>query len=92
MKIARTLLNSIVEMMLECTDLKKATKYLDENTIVRCTRIGKHDGRNRSESFVITIGKPNYAERHQIVWFKMAEEPFPVKKIQLKWWKKGRGK
>jgi len=37
---------------------------------------------------VLTIGRPNYAEREFIKLCKKAGEPFPVKKMQLKFYPK----
>jgi hypothetical protein len=37
----------------------------------------------RQTEIVVTIGKPNYAERKFIELAKKAGEPFPIKKIQL---------
>lgn len=63
-----------------------ATKYLDERLIVRATRRAhkrKFNVRDNVE-IVLTIGRPNYAERAFIRACKKAKEPFPVKKIQIK--------
>jgi hypothetical protein len=39
---------------------------------------------------VFTIGKPNYEEREFIKKCKKAGEPFPVKKIQVKFYNKSK--
>jgi len=62
-----------------------ATKYISDKIIVRTTRRaykGKF-AKDRLE-ILFTIGKPNFAEREFIKKLKKAGEPFPVKKIQLK--------
>lgn len=62
----------------------RATKYLDKQTVVKATRRHKINGRARTTEIVVTFGYPNYAEREFIKKCKKAGEPFPVKKIQLK--------
>jgi hypothetical protein len=64
---------------------KKATKYLSEKLVVKATRQGKTDKRRGSTTIIFTAGAPNYAERRFIKLAKKAGEPFPIKKIQVKW-------
>jgi hypothetical protein len=63
----------------------KATKYITPKFIIRATRklFGKKITKGNIE-MIITIGKPNYAEREFIKLCQEANEPFPVKKVQLK--------
>jgi hypothetical protein len=94
MKIPMNAVVSVVETVLRGY-ARRATKYLDDHTIVRATCIrwglpkpGKRIGRcreysNRSE-LVLTVGRPNYRERKFIKLCKDAGEPFPVKKVQLR--------
>jgi hypothetical protein len=74
--------------VLEMPDLKRATVYLDEKTTVKCTRQRKYDKRERADTVILTIGKPNCKERTFIKNCKIMGELFPVKKIQLLWRKK----
>ena len=64
--------------------VKKATQYLSETCVIRATRPHKFDRRSRSNTEVVTVGKPNYRERQFIKACKKAGEPLPVKKIQIK--------
>ncbi len=66
------------------TSMRKATKFLGPNLTVKATRQGKFDRRCRQQTFILTIGKPNYAEREFIKKCRKAGEPLPVKKVQLK--------
>lgn len=66
---------------------RKATKYLSRSEVVKATRIHKPDKRDRSTSILFTIGKPNYREREFIKSCLEAGESFPVKKLQLRWYK-----
>lgn len=68
----------------------RATKFLDEKRIVRVsakTYNGKVAAKNQNLECVLTIGRPNYLERDFIKKCKKAGEPFPVKKVQLKFTK-----
>lgn len=92
MKIPRNAVARVVESVLEMPDLKKATLYLDRDTVVKATRVLKFYGRSRSQSLMLTVGRPNYAERKFIKDCIRAKEPLPVRKIQLKRWPKKRVK
>lgn len=70
--------------MLDGISAKTATKYLETNLIVRATRRHTFTRRDRHVEFVVTIGKPNVREQEFIKKCKKAGEPFPIKKIQLK--------
>ena len=72
----------------EDRNVRKATKYVLPNLTIKATRQKKPDGRDRQETFIVTIGKPNYLERKFIKACIKAKEPFPIKKIQLKFWPK----
>jgi hypothetical protein len=65
----------------------KATKYISPVFIIRAVRklFGKKITRGNIE-IVLTIGKPNYTEREFIKLCKKANEPFPIKKVQLKFY------
>lgn len=66
------------------SDAKTAVKYVDEKTVVKATWHNKPNGRNRSETMVVSFGAPGYREAKFIQGCKKAGEPFPVKKIQLR--------
>jgi len=61
----------------------RATKFVSDEFTVKATRQFKPDKRDRQESFIVTVGKPNYKERKFIALCKKAGETFPVRKIQL---------
>lgn len=63
---------------------KKATKYVSPILVIKATRVGKLDGRNKSISFVVTAGRPNYAEKIFIKKSIASKKLFPIKKIRLK--------
>jgi len=63
----------------------KATKYLDEKLTIKATKKRYKKGVvHGAFDLVFTVGKPNYIERDFIKKCKKAGEPFPVKKIQVR--------
>ena len=74
------------------TGARRATSYLDENTIVRATAQRRPDKRSRSQTYLLTIGKPAFLDRRFIRMAKKAGEPFPIKKVQLKFWPEKKSK
>ena len=87
MKVSRSSVCRVVEACLE-VGARKAEIYLSPDLVVRATRRHKLNGSRCSQihhEILLTIGKPNYAEREFIRDCKKAGEPFPVKKMQLKW-------
>ena len=90
MKKPKDFVGAVVELLL-LAEAHKATKYISDNFVINATRKvfgGKIDKRSKSIDIVLKIGKPNYAEREFIKKCKLAGEPFPVKKIQLHFFKK----
>jgi len=65
---------------------KQATKYVSDKQTIKATRRGKLRPLRLSGQveILVTIGRPNYAERRFIKDCKKAGEPFPIKRIQLK--------
>lgn len=61
-----TAIYSCVNELISGRDVRKATKYLSSTLVVKATRQFKPSARDRSETFVVTYGKPNYAEREAI--------------------------
>jgi len=79
--------NPLIEALLDHSVIR-ATKYVSRTKVIRATRIrfSKKIDKRGPISIVFTIGKPNYLERDFIKQCKKAGEPFPVKKIQLKFY------
>ena len=62
-------------------------KYISPTLTVKATRKlfnKKIDKRSRRIEILCTIGIPNYVEREFIKKAKMAGEPFPIKRIQIR--------
>ncbi len=70
--------------------VRRAVKVLSPNETIVVSRLHKPRRNGRGETLVVTIGKPNYANRMFIAACKKAGEPLPVKKVQLKYWPKKR--
>ena len=69
---------------------RRVTKYFSPTYVVSATVRsfqGKVDWNSKSLEILLKIGKPNYAEREFIKKCKKAGEPFPVKKLQFKFFK-----
>lgn len=63
---------------------KRATLYLSAKERVSAQYVGDRDGRVSRHSIIVTIGTPNYQDREFIKRCRRAREPFPVRKVQLK--------
>ena len=66
----------------------QATLFLSPTEIIRVTRRlyrGRRAWDNKRLEFHLTVGKPNYREREFVKQLRRAHEPFPVKKIQLRY-------
>lgn len=66
-------------------DAIRATKFIGPKNIIRASRrlSGGRIPKGNIE-IILTIGKPNYAEREFIKICEKVKEPFPIRKIQLK--------
>ena len=71
---------------LMATGARSAVKYIDPKTVVKATWHWKPASSHRSETMVVTCGAPNCREREFVALLLKAKVPFPVKKIQLKWY------
>ena len=77
-------IEKVVSIILIHPKARSAVKYLSQHKVVKATRRGKFDGRDRHEEVLLSVGRPNYAEREFIKKCLKSGEPFPVKKIQVK--------
>lgn len=83
MAISGNAIAQVVECVLK-GGATKATKFIGPTQVIKATRHGKARKGERTTQMVVTVGRPNYAEREFISRCRKAGEPFPVKKIQLK--------
>lgn len=88
-KIARVWIAQVVEACLE-GGFRQARKYVSPELVLKATRQTKPDRRNRGQTLLLTIGRPNYYERRFVKLCLKAGEPLPVRKIQLKTYPSGK--
>lgn len=69
-------------------DLRRATFYDTPKFVVKVTRQRRVDRRDHGQTFIVTVGRPNYAEREYIRVAKKAGQPFPFGPIYTYWPKK----
>jgi hypothetical protein len=81
--VSRRVLAAVTEVVL--TGAKQATKYLSPQLTVKATFHGARDARYARRTIVLTVGTPNYRERAFIKKCQAVGEPFPVRKLQLRW-------
>lgn len=74
-----------VSALQQNTTVRRATYYAEPGLTVKATRRHRPDRRSKTEEFVVTIGRPNYAEREWIKDAKKAGEPLPFGPI-FKFW------
>lgn len=72
--------------------LRRVTEYVTPTYTAKATRQRRFSGRDKAETILLTIGRPNYRERAFIKLAQSAGEPFPVRKLQLTFWPKKRTK
>lgn len=87
--------NKVIETLIS-QNAQKATQFINEKLIIRATRktyknstltkktTRKFSRKGDNIEITLTIGKPNWAEKEFIKKCIKANEPFPIKKIQLK--------
>ena len=85
-KVARVSILNAIEAVLSLTNVRQAVVVQHPYLTVKATRQRKPDGRTKTTTLIVTIGRPAYAERHFIKMCKRAGEPFPVRKVQLKFY------
>lgn len=86
-----TAFNKAIYTLLILSHLRSVTVYVSPTQRVTATRLFPMDRRNTRESIVLTYGSMNWAGRAFVKACKKAGVPFPVKKVQYKYWPKKRG-
>lgn len=73
-----------IQALLE-NEAHKATCYIsDKLTLVATRKLFKGKPSKKQIEINLTYGPPNYENREFIKMAKIAQEPFPIKKIQFK--------
>lgn len=68
--------------------IRRATVYLSPTCTVKVSNVRNVGKRDKYVTLAVTYGTPNYEERLFIKACKLAKEPFPVKRVQFKFWPK----
>lgn len=90
-RITPSLFGIVCSALGDTPGAKTAIKIIDEKTIVKATYRFKPKIRSRRKEMVVTFGEPDYRTAEFIKQCKKAGEPFPVKKIQFRFYpKKGK--
>ena len=66
--------------------VRMATSSISPKLTLKVTRQKPLDKRDHAETFIVTYGRPNYAERQFIKDCVAAGEPFPIRKVQVRRW------
>lgn len=85
-QVRRYVARMLDTMLDQQVDIKTTTGYLSPKLTVKLTRQRKPDRRDRSGTFLLSVGAPNYRERLFIKDCVNAGEKFPVRNIQLKFY------
>lgn len=84
-KVTRLSLAKALETLLE-SGARQTIVYQHPRLCVKATRRFKPSARMKTIDIVLTIGEPNYEGRKFVKRCLAAGEPFPVKRVQLKFW------
>jgi hypothetical protein len=80
--------DNVLNMLIKNVAFRRATKYISDKLTFKATRQRRFDEWEKQQTYIVTIGAPNYAEKKFIKLCKECGEPFPVKKIVLQSWPK----
>lgn len=83
----KTVAGKLFEILYQNDDINMATKYFSEKSVMRATRRRYRRSNEMPDTLeiIFTYGRPNFREREFIKKCKKAGEPFPIKKIQLRY-------
>jgi hypothetical protein len=79
-------LRRVVLALIYTSTIRSATIYVSPTLSVKATRKFRSRKNEASAEMVLTIGRPNYEGRAFVKKCKAAKEPFPIKRIQFRFW------
>lgn len=88
MTVARKHILRTIEALLTVTDAHRASLLVAPTLTVVVTRQRRHDARDRSHTYLLTIGRPNAVNRNRIKFYQRAGVKFPVRKVHLSYYTK----
>ena len=77
-------IDAMLQELRNSMDVRQVTYYATPDEIVRITRQGRQKLSDRSKTFLLTYGKPNYAEREFIKKAQHVGQQFPLE-LKLKY-------
>lgn len=80
------LVRKVFRVIADDSTIRKATAIVSPTHTLKITRQSPVDKRAKAETYILTVGRPNYAERQFIKDCRAANEPFPVKKVLVQRW------
>ena len=78
------MIDELLELLKSDNSMRRVTKLISPTYTVKLTRQRRVDKSDLQETFLLTLGKPNFEERKLIKICKEVGEPFPVRNTQLK--------
>ena len=89
MKIPRSAIIAVLELVMGTNGCRKAQKILSPDTAVTATstKSGRPRKNAKTTSILLMFGRPNYECRKYIKLCKAAGELFPVRRVRTKWYK-----
>lgn len=75
---------SVIQTLASNPKITSGAKYLAPDRVVKVTRQRKKVRGDKAETFLVTIGRPNFLGRRFVKQCIKAGEPFPIKKVQIK--------
>lgn len=80
----------VLEVLMYLPTIRRVTYYDSPKMVIKATRQRRYSKRGRQETYLVTIGRPNYAEKKFIKMCQRAYEPFPIKRLQYTTWPRAR--
>lgn len=81
----------VVNCLMQDDAVKRATFFGSPTFTVKATRtLPPRKREQKAESYLVTVGRPNFAERAFITSCRRAGEAFPIKKVLLQFYPKKR--
>lgn len=81
-------LGEAVGDVLVMRNCRRATAFITPKLTIKATAQRRQDGRDKSATCLVTVGRPNFLERRFIKVCQKAGMAFPLNQIQWKFWPK----
>lgn len=75
-----------VSAVLGTKNLRRATAYISPKLVIKASAQRRYRGNEAFVTVLVTVGRPNFAERRFIKVCQRAGMCFPLKQLQLKFW------